>query len=231
MSPELRKRPGLEAVERTTMLSITPIEPTSGLRAALRAELQAAHDAAHPNAKATIRSGAVAAARLPRANLVAHRVNADLDPAGRDIVMKHVDALLRGFEHAVGCLVDELGGAPAKHGGSHPAEVRSVADPGSAGAIDVRTSAYIGLTVADAAETSTLADPVFVGQTLILYVVALAGTGTRAITAASAVDDEGNDVITFDAEGQIVFLKAVAVGAGFRWEETETVGAATITGA
>lgn len=104
--------------------------------------------------------------------------------------------------------------------------VATVADPGDAAAIPVTRSAAIGLDIADAAETNTLAVPAFAGQELLLYVTALAGSGTRVVTVTGGVDVAGNDTLTFDAAGQSLVLRAIDVGGTLRWALTHADGAA-----
>lgn len=106
------------------------------------------------------------------------------------------------------------------------AVVTPVDDPGHAAAIPVTRSAAIGLDIADAAETNTLAVPAFAGQELLLYATALAGSGTRAVTVTGGVDVAGNDTLTFDAAGQSAVLRAIDVGGTLRWALTHADGAA-----
>ena len=74
-----------------------------------------------------------------------------------------------------------------------------IPDPGDAGAIDVSHSGYCELTTA-AAETRTLADPVFRGQ--IIDLVFISDGGDCVVTAASAVNQTGNNTITFTDVGE-----------------------------
>lgn len=92
-----------------------------------------------------------------------------------------------------------------------------IADPGTAAAIPVVKSSTIMFTVGAGAETNTLAIPTFVGQTIRLTVGSLAG-GTRAVTAASAINAAGNTVMTFNAARDNCELRAVKVGGVLAWE-------------
>ena len=78
-----------------------------------------------------------------------------------------------------------------------------IADPGDAGAIDVSTAGYCELTTAGA-ETRTLADPVFKGQEIDL--VFIADGGDCVITAAPAINQTGNTIMTFSAIGESIRL-------------------------
>jgi hypothetical protein len=92
-----------------------------------------------------------------------------------------------------------------------------IADPGTAAAIPVNHSGTIMLTIGAGAETNTLAIPTFVGQRLIITAGAVSG-GTRAITAASAINAAGNTVMTFNAARDNIELRAVKVGSSMAWE-------------
>lgn len=92
-----------------------------------------------------------------------------------------------------------------------------VTDPGSGAAIPVTRSATIMFSVGAGAETNTLAIPSFVGQTLRLHVGSLGG-GTRAVTAASAINAAGNTVMTFNAARDNCELRGVRVSGTLAWE-------------
>ncbi len=101
-----------------------------------------------------------------------------------------------------------------------------LADPGTGVAIGVTRSAYVGLTIGSAgAETNTMAIPTFVGQRMIIA-AEVVGTGTRAVTAAQAINKAGNTHMTFAAVRDTVVLEAVRItGPALRWEVTATDGA------
>lgn len=92
-----------------------------------------------------------------------------------------------------------------------------LADPGTAQAIPVTRSATIEFTVGAGAETNTLAIPAFVGQTMRLYCGTVGG-GTRAVTAASAINVAGNTVMTFNAARDYIVLNGVSIGGTRAWE-------------
>lgn len=92
--------------------------------------------------------------------------------------------------------------------------------------IPVTGSGQIPLTIADAAETNALAVPTFEGQELTLYVTALTGSGTRAVTVASAFNQAGNTIITFNTAGDFVVLRAIKIGAAYAWRLVVNDGAA-----
>ena len=99
---------------------------------------------------------------------------------------------------------------------SASASVAVIADPGDAAAIPVDQSYTFGLAIGAGAETNTLADPSFAGQTLTITVDAIGG-GTRAVTVAQAYDQAANTVITFNTSRDSVGLVAVQAGA-LRWQ-------------
>ena len=84
-------------------------------------------------------------------------------------------------------------------------------------AIPVTGNGDLALTIADAAETNTLAVPTFAGQQINISADTLAGTGTRTITVASAINITGNNTILFDAAGQFISLYGIKLGATFAW--------------
>lgn len=80
---------------------------------------------------------------------------------------------------------------------------RRAADPGDGGAIDVTGSTFTEITTA-AAETRTLGDPRYVGQEIVI--VFIADGGDCVITAASPVNQAGNNTLTFSDVGELVQL-------------------------
>lgn len=92
-----------------------------------------------------------------------------------------------------------------------------IADPGTGVAIPVTKGGTVNLTIGSSgAETNTLAIPGFAGQELAI-IASTVGTGTRAITAASAINQTGNTVMTFAQANDLIVLKAVKVGAALAW--------------
>lgn len=91
-----------------------------------------------------------------------------------------------------------------------------LADPGDGQAIPVTRSYYVGLTF-NGTETNTLAIPTFAGQRMILY-ADTATSGTRAVTAAQAINVAGNTIMTFNAARDYIELVGVKVGGALRWE-------------
>jgi hypothetical protein len=103
----------------------------------------------------------------------------------------------------------------------------NVADPGTGQAIPVTRSAYIGIVTAGA-ETNTLAIPTFIGQRLILNMDTRVG-GDRVVTSAQAVNQAGNNTLTFGAARDCIVLEAIKVGGAFRWQVTANDGVALTT--
>lgn len=104
--------------------------------------------------------------------------------------------------------------------------VTSLADPGTAQVIPVDRSAVVNLTIGSAgAETNTLAIPTFLGQKMIINADTV-GTGTRAITAAAAINQAANTIMTFAAARDCITLEAVTVTVALRWVVTANDGVA-----
>ena len=101
-----------------------------------------------------------------------------------------------------------------------------IPDPGDAGAIDVSHSGICEITTT-AAQTRTLADPMFRGQQIDIVMVV--DGGDCVITAASPVNQTGHTTITLSAVGGFIRLvgKYNATD-GWEWQEImEDTGSAT----
>lgn len=94
---------------------------------------------------------------------------------------------------------------------------KTIADPGDTEAIPVTGNGNVALTIADAAETNTLAVPTFAGQIITISADTVAGSGSRAVTVASAINADDEDTITFDAAGEFISLYGIKLGASFAW--------------
>lgn len=94
-----------------------------------------------------------------------------------------------------------------------------------AAAIPVTGNGDLALTIADAAETNTLAVPTFAGQEICISADTVAGSGSRAVTVASAINAAGEDTITFDAAGEFIILRGIKLGATFAWRVSAIDGA------
>jgi hypothetical protein len=106
------------------------------------------------------------------------------------------------------------------------------ADPGTGNAVVVdRWNAQIPLTIAaGVAETNTLATPIRPGQKLTLVAASVGSGGSRAVTAASAVNQTENTVMTFGAERQIVAMESIPVGSGdYRWQIIVNEGSVSLS--
>jgi len=101
----------------------------------------------------------------------------------------------------------------------------AVADPGDAGAIPVTRSGSVPLTIGAGAETRTLAIPTFIGQRLTIDADVIGG-GSAAITAASAINQAGNTVMTFGALADFIALEAVQLGGILAWRVVANDGVA-----
>ena len=103
----------------------------------------------------------------------------------------------------------------------------TIADPGDAGAIPVAASGCCMLTSADA-ETRTLAIPTSVGQMLLLAMDT--DGGDCVLTIASAVNETGNNTLTFDDAGETILLIAMSIGGTKTWRVlgNDGVGLSTV---
>lgn len=114
-------------------------------------------------------------------------------------------------------------------GDTASANGKAIADPGTGKAIPVTSSGYVEIAIGDAAQTNTLAVPAVIGQELTIYVVSVAGTGSRTITVASAINQTGNNTILLDAAGETVVLRAIKIGAALAWRVIVADGATLST--
>jgi hypothetical protein len=152
----------------------------------------------------------------------------DMLLTGSIVQESRIDSPVSAAEAAY-LISDDVGGATDENllraPPSPPAASELAADPGNAGALPVTSRATINLRVADAMtpETRTIADPSFAGQRIDLRQI---GAGTIAVTAASAIDDAGHTVMTFDADGDYAMLVGVQVGPSARWRLYANTGVA-----
>lgn len=102
-----------------------------------------------------------------------------------------------------------------------------VADPGTAAAIPVDQSAYVGMTCAGT-ETGTLANPTFAGQRLLLC-LDTATSGSRVVTAASAINQTGNNTLTFAQSRDAIELVGITVAGALKWATRWNDGVALTT--
>ena len=101
----------------------------------------------------------------------------------------------------------------------------AVADPADAGAIPVTKSASIALTSTGAGETRTMAIPSIIGQVITLS-FDVDGGGDIAITAASAINQATNTIMTFSDAGEVISLRSVQVAGALVWRVVENDGVA-----
>lgn len=94
------------------------------------------------------------------------------------------------------------------------ATANNIADPGNGVAIPVTTSGVCNLTSAGA-ETRTIAAPTFQGQRLNLCMNV--DGGDIGVTFASAINQTGNTVATFNDAGDHLEVVAVLIAAALRW--------------
>lgn len=108
---------------------------------------------------------------------------------------------------------------------SQPSDyTNAIADPGDAGAIPVTASGSVALVTAGA-ETRTLADPTFIGQSLSLYMKT--DGGNCVVTSASDVTNtSGENIMTFADVGDSVILIAIEDGSDLEWRTLQNDGAA-----
>lgn len=97
-----------------------------------------------------------------------------------------------------------------------------IEDPGDGGTIRADRSPAIVNLVTATAETRALAAPDREGKFLTLAMDV--DGGDCVVTGAVDVDGSGNNVATFDAAGEMLFLQSVRVGGAFRWQIMTNVG-------
>lgn len=102
----------------------------------------------------------------------------------------------------------------------------AIADPGNAGAISVKQSGVCAMTSAGA-ETRTIAIPAFIGQEITL--IDDTHVGNIVVTAAAAINQTGNTVMTFGAAADFIVLKAATVGGSLVWRVAANDGVALST--
>jgi hypothetical protein len=107
------------------------------------------------------------------------------------------------------------------------AQPPDLTDPGDAGAISVQGPGYVNL-VSAAAETRTVAAPQFVGQLLQLNFQT--DGGDCVVTISTAVNQTGNNTLTFADAGDHILLQAGQSGANLRWRvlANDGVGLTTV---
>ena len=101
-----------------------------------------------------------------------------------------------------------------------------IADPGASGAIPVIKSGSVSI-VSAATETRTVADPSFVGQTLNIGLKTDGGAVT--LTAASPVNQTGNNTLIFADVGDHLLLMASEDGSDIEWRIVANDGVALST--
>jgi len=100
-------------------------------------------------------------------------------------------------------------------------------DPGASGAIIPDRQRAVVPIVSAAAETGTLPDPEFMGQELTLCFKT--DGGDRVITAATAVNQTGNNTLTFADAGDMIAFQAIEKGSSLVWRVIANDGVALST--
>lgn len=97
----------------------------------------------------------------------------------------------------------------------------TITDPGDAGAIPVTKSGVVAI-VTGGGETRTLAIPTFLGQRITLCLDT--DGGDAVVTVASAVNQTGNNTLTFSDAGEEISLHAISVGGTLAWRVSSNDG-------
>lgn len=101
-----------------------------------------------------------------------------------------------------------------------------IPDPGNGAALPTSKTGLIPLVTGGSGETRTLADPVRSGLLLILA-MKTDGGGDCVVTAASDVtQSSGENVMTFGDAGDMVELRSIPVGSGYKWRVVKADGVA-----
>lgn len=103
-----------------------------------------------------------------------------------------------------------------------------LADTGDAGAIPVTRSGNFAITTGATGETRTMAIPAVAGITISLS-MDVDGGGDAVVTVASAINQTGNNTITFGDAGDTVILTAVQVAGALVWRVVVNDGASLTT--
>jgi hypothetical protein len=152
--------------------------------------------------------------------------------AGVGVTLSGTMTIRRGYTHRYRAVVTDAGagveavtiyrvdGVPTSIDRQYPV---AIADPGNAGAISVKQSGVCALTSAGA-ETRTIAIPAFIGQKISL--ICDTYVGAIAITAAAAINQTGNTIMTFGAAADACTLTGMTVGGALVWRVTYNDGVA-----
>lgn len=110
--------------------------------------------------------------------------------------------------------------------GSGGTIVSVTADPGITGQQFLVDKSYtVSLTNDGNPDTNGLAIPTFAGQEMLLF-LAVAGGGTRTVTAASAINKAGNVTFKLAALGDFIKLEGYKLGAVLAWRVVANDGCA-----
>lgn len=90
-------------------------------------------------------------------------------------------------------------------------------------AIPVTASGSLAVTQ-NGAETNTLADPMWMGQTISIF-VDTDTSGARVVTAANRINQAGNTIITLSDVGDFIKLEAITIAGALRWQVVANDGA------
>lgn len=100
------------------------------------------------------------------------------------------------------------------------------AEPVTATDIPIQKSGTIAFATGASGETNTIANPSRPGQTLVITCRSHGG-GDRVITAAGAINQAGNTIMTFGADRDTIFLYSIRTTASaFRWQVLANDGVA-----
>ena len=97
-----------------------------------------------------------------------------------------------------------------------------IADPGNGGAISVVSNGVCALTSTGAGQTRTIAIPTFIGQKI--SIIHDTDGGDIAITAAAAINQAGNTIMTLTEVNDSIILEAMTMGGALRWRVTHNDG-------
>ena len=102
-------------------------------------------------------------------------------------------------------------------------------DPGTTKKIRAdRDRAVIPIVSGASLETGSLADPEIMGQELTLC-FKTDGGGNRVITADTAINETGNNTLTFSDAGEMIALRAIQDGTSIVWRVMANDGVALST--
>ncbi len=103
------------------------------------------------------------------------------------------------------------------------ATANTITDPGTGVAVPVTASGSVPITQ-NGAESNTVADPTFMGQTISFF-VDTDTSGARTITFASRINQAANTIATMTEVGDFLKVEAITIAGALKWQVVANDGA------